>query len=755
MSTHWLVRLLDRFRPPFGWLPFGLLLGALACLAFSVLDVGWVSNDGFIGPIMVVGFVGTMIVARRVRRPAVAWLLLIAAGAFLALFLVADLWPPWRVAQAGTAAVSDFWRIRLALFGDRAAGWLAAVRGGGRSTETVVFALGLALAGWWVGALLAWSAYRARRPFLGLTLAGFALAANTFYGQSPIYWAVFFFGLAITGGVYLTHLYRELDWQRRGIDYPAEVRSDLLIYAAGLSLGIMSLAMGIPAINFRALAETFQRQEAVVSAEQTLARAFAGVAQPRVDEGAAGGGGLPRSFLLGGGPELAETVVMTATLRPDTPVDLSPYHWRSVSFDVYTGRGWTRSPEREENVGAGEIIPPATAITAPTIRVTQEVDWRFDRRATRYTLGRPSIFSHDVVAMWRGQEDLVGVRGRNNAPTRYTVETTIIPAAPEQLRAASTGDVPPEILARYTALPDSVPARVIDLAFEITAPTNAGPLSAYDRARAIEGFLRQYPYSLDLPLPPPDVDIVDHFLFDLQTGFCDYYASAMVVMARAVGLPARLGVGFLQQPADASGIQTVRQLDAHSWAEVYFAGYGWIEFEPTAPFAAAAPAARPAASATSAPPTYTPGGLPLAIPDRAPPRPEPPWALLLGFAAGLLVAGRLWGRRLVASLRPRYAGLDEVQAAFARLQDGAAALGHPPQPGQTPAEFSADLLAAPAFDSPDASALRPAIERLTHHFAARQYGPNKEGKSEAAAEWRAMRSPLRRLVWRRRLGPHN
>ena len=749
MAAHWLVRLLDRLRPPYGWLAFGLLLGALGCVAFSALDVGWVRDDGFVGPIMALGFLAAMTAARRVRHPAVAWSLLIAAGSLLALVFVADLWPTWRVAQGGTAAVVEFWRIRLALFGDRAAGWLAAVRGGGRSTETAVFALGLALAGWLVGALLAWSAYRARRPFLGLTLAGFALAANTFYGQAPIYWAVFFFGLAITGGVYLTHLYRELAWQQRGIDYPAEVRTDLLIYAAGISLGLMSLAMGIPAINFRALAEAFQRQDAIVEAEQTLARAFAGVAQPRVDEGAAGGGGLPRSFLLGGGPELAETVVMTATLRPESPVDLSPFHWRSVSFDVYTGRGWARSPEREEDVDRGDAIPPATDNAGPTVRVTQEVDWRFDQRATRYTLGRPVVFSHDVVTMWRGRDDLVGVRGRSNASTRYTAETSVTLASPEQLRAASTSDVPPEILARYTALPDTIPARVIDLAFEITTPAGAGPLSAYDRARAIERFLHQYPYTLDLPAPPPDVDIVDHFLFDLQTGFCDYYASAMVVLARAVGLPARLGVGFLQQPPDASGFQTVRQIDAHSWAEVYFAGYGWIEFEPTAPFAVDAPAVPP--SVTSAPPTYTPGGLPLTIPDRAPPPRNPPWALLLGLAAGLLVAGRLWGRHLVARLRPRYTGLDEVQIAFARLQDGAAALGHPPQPGQTPAEFAAGLLAAPILASPDAAPLRAAVERLTHRFAARQYGPSKEDVSEAAADWQAIQSPLRQLVWRRRL----
>ena len=134
-------------------------------------------------------------------------------------------------------------------------------------------------------------------------LAGFALAVNTFYGQAPLYWAVLFFGLAVTAATFLNYLHREAEWERTGVDYSAEVRPDLLVYAAGVSLGIMSLAMALPAINFRAIAEAFQRQEAVVAAERTLERAFAGVQQPRTDEGAIGAGGLPRSFLLGGDPQ--------------------------------------------------------------------------------------------------------------------------------------------------------------------------------------------------------------------------------------------------------------------------------------------------------------------------------------------------------------------------------------------------------------------------------------------------------------------
>jgi transglutaminase-like putative cysteine protease len=518
----------------------------------------------------------------------------------------------------------------------------------------------------------------------------------------------------------------------------------------------MSLALGIPSINFQAIAEVFQRQEAVVAAEQTLARAFAGVQQPHVDEGSSTGGGLPRSFLLGGDPELTETVVMTATVRPEgdgTAAELSAFHWRSISYDVYTGRGWARSSEREEHVDRGQAIPDEQLSAQPrTVTIIQEVDWTYDRRATRYTLGRPIVFSHDLVVLWRGQADFVGVRGRNNAPGRYTAQTRLNLPTAEQLRAARPEDAPPEILARYTALPDTLPDRVRDLARQaVGAASGASP---YDQAQAIEAFLHQYPYSLDLPAPPADVDIVDYFLFDRQTGFCDYFASAMVVMARAVGLPARLGVGFLQAPADANGVQTVRQINAHSWAEVYFAGYGWIEFEPTPPFAGAAPAA-PSPVGTIAPgATFAPPeSATVAIPERALQR-GAPWLTILGLGALALVGWRLWGRRLVERLRHPPPPLDGVQLAYARLQASADALGQPPHPAQTPAEFAAEFVAAPALAAADGATLRPRIERLAQLFAVHLYGREEtaSAQEEASAIWGDLREPLRRLVWRRRLG---
>jgi hypothetical protein len=77
--------------------------------------------------------------------------------------------------------------------------------------------------------------------------------------------------------------------------------------------------------------------------------------------------------------------------------------------------------------------------------------------------------------------------------------------------------------------------------------------------------------------------MVDYFLFELKRGYCDYYASAMVILARAAGIPARLVTGYLSGTFDeTTGQYRVTAADAHSWVELYFPSYGWIEFDPTA-----------------------------------------------------------------------------------------------------------------------------------------------------------------------------
>jgi transglutaminase-like putative cysteine protease len=138
----------------------------------------------------------------------------------------------------------------------------------------------------------------------------------------------------------------------------------------------------------------------------------------------------------------------------------------------------------------------------------------------------------------------------------------------------------------YLQLPQTLPQRVKDLATSLVA----GSKTDYDKARAIEKYLsKNYPYNLDVRSTPRNRDFVDYFLFDLKQGYCSYYASAMAVLARCAGLPARYVEGYMLPPEPTKESLTtyiVTNMQAHAWVEIYFEGYGWLPFEPTSPFSA-------------------------------------------------------------------------------------------------------------------------------------------------------------------------
>jgi transglutaminase-like putative cysteine protease len=158
----------------------------------------------------------------------------------------------------------------------------------------------------------------------------------------------------------------------------------------------------------------------------------------------------------------------------------------------------------------------------------------------------------------------------------YRAYSSLSYADAESLRGAGT-DYPSWVVPRYLQLSELLPQRVRDLAEELTADQE----TPYDKAVAVERYLRKIPYNEYITGPQPGQDGVDYFLFDAREGYCDYYSSAMVVMLRSVGIPARYVRGYGRGEKEA-GIYHVLESDGHAWPEVYFPRYGWIEFEPTA-----------------------------------------------------------------------------------------------------------------------------------------------------------------------------
>jgi transglutaminase-like putative cysteine protease len=160
----------------------------------------------------------------------------------------------------------------------------------------------------------------------------------------------------------------------------------------------------------------------------------------------------------------------------------------------------------------------------------------------------------------------------------YLSRGSVATPSADQLRTA--GELYPDwVVERYLQLPDAVTDRTIELAQTITQDLE----NPYDKAVAITRWLRvNIEYNRETEPPPEDVDTIDWFLFDYQIGFCNFYASAEIIMLRSLGIPARLAAGYARGTFDRDlNVYHVYSEDSHSWPEVYFPGIGWVEFEPT------------------------------------------------------------------------------------------------------------------------------------------------------------------------------
>ncbi|WP_105614429.1 DUF4129 domain-containing transglutaminase family protein [Vallitalea okinawensis] len=146
----------------------------------------------------------------------------------------------------------------------------------------------------------------------------------------------------------------------------------------------------------------------------------------------------------------------------------------------------------------------------------------------------------------------------------------------------------------YMNIPDTIDPEVYTLTENITAPYQTN----YDKVRAIESYLAsQFTYTLDVPPVPENADFISYFLLETGEGYCTYYASSMAMMVRMLGLPSRYVTGYRIPSIDMEEYEniydpdlmdtetvTIREQNAHAWVEVYFEGFGWMPFEPTAPF---------------------------------------------------------------------------------------------------------------------------------------------------------------------------
>jgi len=378
-------------------------------------------------------------------------------------------------------------------------------------------------------------------------------------------------------------------WKTKGVDFSDSIRDDVTMAVILLTIGIGFIAFVTPSISWKTIRDYLRNGNKNDVAEMLGVQEHTSTGKPVNVQLPS----LPRDHLLDAGYARSEKIVMTIRTGelpqisgPFITESVPHYYWRNVTYDQYVSSGWVTSEIIPQNYSANTPLIPGLLngyrlvhLHVNMVQPEGRLFWSgilfsADIPMTpRWRVSPPSdLFANQSVLL---QADMFAVP---SAATDYHAEAYISTATVQDLRSAST-DYPDAITKRYLKLPNSVPDRVLILAREITT----GKTNSYDKAKAIESYLRtNYPYDLEIPAPPTGRDVADYFLFELKKGYCDYYATAMVVLARASGLPARFVSGYSSGSYDLSRAEyVVREMNAHSWVEVYFPEIGWIEFEPT------------------------------------------------------------------------------------------------------------------------------------------------------------------------------
>ncbi len=542
------------------------------------------------------------------------------------------------------------------------------------TVATLAWGLGL----WVLATWASWAVRRRNQPLLATAPAGILLVAILSYAQGSTIALLPVLGSSLLLMALVGHRVREQGWQTSGADFSLELRFDI---AVSTSLATAGLVIGAALLSQFSIHDLVNRLagDQIGPTEQMAGTSGLSVQPVREDplEGLRTPG-LPRQHLLGSGTELSERVVMVVDLDEEVSATYSPrYYWRSLTYDQYTGRGWATSHTQTSRYPAGASAHPDNPTTHRIVHHT--VRALYDLGGLLYATGTLLTTDHDYRVVWRTETDAFGAM---LGASIYQVDSQVPIVSTAALRAAGD-DYPGWIRTRYLALPDSVPPRVLALAQELSA----GASTPFEIAQAIERYLRTFPYTLDLPTSPPGRDVVDYFLFDLQKGYCDYYATSMVVLARAAGLPARLVIGYYSGLYDADKKRyIVAETDAHSWAEVYFPEYGWIEFEPTAGRPALE---RPETAAELPVPEWD---LPPSLSDILR-RFESNWLVWLAVPMGLVLLGLGFAGWMALDnwWLDRLSPAASVASLYHRLYRYGRRLRAPTQSGDTPREFASAL----------------------------------------------------------------
>ena len=456
-----------------------------------------------------------------------------------------------------------------------------------------------------------------------------------------------------------------------------------------------------------------------------------------------------------------EADVELFSVRSDTP-----NYWRLTSLDQFDGTIWSSRGTYQRARGE---LPAGAATRAATEVVRQEFTIEALSSIWLPAAFRPErVRSGDAVRYDRDSASLLTDRNTSDG-LRYAVDSELPRPTAEELGPAP-GVVPAEIGSRYLPLPPELAQTLAPVAARVTGSQT----SPYGKAKALQDWFRTtFTYTLAVR-PGHGNEAIQRFLQD-RRGYCEQFAGTFAAMARSLGIPARVAVGFTPGERGADGQFRVLGRNAHAWPEVYLAGYGWVPFEPTpgrgmpgaedytavppqgAQGDLTAPTATTAVPAGEAPSDTT---TPEPEPEEVAPAPTPVrsgpdlgrllWVLVPATVVGLTVAAvpltrsRRRRRRRDAAVTPA----ERVLVAWAEAEEALAAAGRGQDPWETAAEYSARV----ASGVGGAPLARLADDTSVAAYSQGGVGPEVAARAESSAaavraEVAGAAGPLRRVLW--------
>jgi len=451
-----------------------------------------------------------------------------------------------------------------------------------RIDDPILFFIFLCLIVWSTSISGGFLLTRTAQPWIPLLISGVTVFTSEFYDQigNNLYTAFFiFFVLVFLSQNYFTESNRNWRLKRIPVDFetgPSIRRSSFIV-----AIVIIFLAWNTPDI-VSAFQKGSQQQKQIIGFVQAIQDQFSKLTAPLEGTAFLRSEFYGDTVMLGTGSKLSDEIVFEISVNQKKPAG-TRYYWRARSYDQFVDNQWTSSFDSskliEPNTEISDLLEyfffPQRTFTIKTktnlgLLYAPPYPQRINRPVKAF-FANLSDEKVDYIALTLEE---IAFSGEN-----YEVVNRIPTPTIAQMRKA-TNEYPAWVFENYLQLPPDFPEKIRDLAIEITENSE----NPYDKTQAITNYLRKnITYKEQIPEPPPDSDPIEWFLFEHKEGFCNYYATAEVLMLRSIGIPSRIVFGYAQgesqNPDETEFI--VRREQSHAWPEVFFEGIGWVEFEPT------------------------------------------------------------------------------------------------------------------------------------------------------------------------------